>query len=43
VSALEHAEELICLLPGVKEKDIIKKPIQRENFVEKVKEILAIK
>jgi hypothetical protein len=42
VSALEYAEEFISILPGVKPNDIIKKPIQRENLVEKVKEILAI-
>jgi hypothetical protein len=42
VSALEYAEEFISILPGVKPKDIIKKPIQRENLVEKVKGILSI-
>ena len=42
VSALEYAEEFISILPGVKPKDILKKPIQRENLVEKVKGILSI-
>jgi CheY-like chemotaxis protein len=42
VSALEYAEEFISVLPGVKPNDIIKKPIQRENLVEKVKEIISI-
>jgi CheY-like chemotaxis protein len=40
VSALEYAEEFISILPGVKPNDILKKPIQRENLVEKVKEII---
>jgi CheY-like chemotaxis protein len=40
VSALEHAEEFISILPGVKPNDILKKPIQSENLVEKVKEII---
>jgi CheY-like chemotaxis protein len=42
VSAFEYAEEFISILPGVKPNDIIKKPIQRENLAEKVKEILSI-
>ena len=43
ISALEYAEESISLLPGIKPKDILKKPIQRENLVAKINEILAIK
>jgi CheY-like chemotaxis protein len=43
VSALEYAEESISLLPGIKPKDILKKPIQKENLVAKINEILAIK
>jgi hypothetical protein len=43
ISALDYAEESIILLPGIKRKDIIKKPIQRENLMAKINEILAIK
>jgi CheY-like chemotaxis protein/bifunctional DNA-binding transcriptional regulator/antitoxin component of YhaV-PrlF toxin-antitoxin module len=43
ISALEYAEESIRLLPGIKPKDILKKPIQREKLVAKINEILAIK
>ena len=43
ISALDYAEESISLLPGIKPKDILKKPIQRENLVAKINEILAAK
>jgi DNA-binding response OmpR family regulator len=43
ISALEYAEESINLLPGTKPKDILKKPIQRENLEAKIKEMLAVK
>jgi DNA-binding response OmpR family regulator len=42
ISALEYAEESISLLPGTKPKDILKKPIQRENLEAKIKEMLAV-
>jgi CheY-like chemotaxis protein len=43
ISALEYAEESIILLPGIKPKDILKKPIQEENLIAKINEMLAIK
>jgi two-component SAPR family response regulator len=43
ISALEYAEESINLLPGVKPKDILKKPIKRESLMAKINQILAIK
>jgi two-component system, OmpR family, response regulator ChvI len=42
VSALDAADELISMLPGVKvDYDIIRKPVNRENFVNKVKAVLS--
>jgi two-component system, OmpR family, response regulator ChvI len=42
VSALDAAEELISILPGIKfDKHIIKKPIGRELFVEKINAIMS--
>jgi two-component system, OmpR family, response regulator ChvI len=42
VSALDAADELISMLPGVKvDYDIIRKPVNRENFVNKVKTVLS--
>jgi len=40
ISALESAEEFITVLPGIRTSDIIKKPINMEHFIEKVKDIL---
>jgi two-component system response regulator ChvI len=41
VSALEAAEELISLLPGIKsDKNIIKKPIGKEPFLEKINSMI---
>jgi two-component system, OmpR family, response regulator ChvI len=42
VSALDAADELISMLPGVKvDYDIIRKPVNRENFVNKVKAVIS--
>ncbi len=42
VSAIDAADELISMLPGVKvDYDIIRKPVNRENFVNKVKAVLS--
>jgi hypothetical protein len=43
ISALEYAEEFISLLPGIKPKDILRKPIQEQNLMAKINEILSIK
>jgi CheY-like chemotaxis protein len=43
ISALEYAEESINLLPGVKPKDILKKPIKRESLMAKINQMLVIK
>ena len=40
VSALDVAEELVSILPGVKYDDVIKKPIKREHFIRKIKAAL---
>jgi CheY-like chemotaxis protein len=40
ISALDSAEEFITMLPGIGTSDIIKKPIEWEHFIEKVKDIL---
>jgi CheY-like chemotaxis protein len=37
VSALDAAEEVVSILPGIRVEDIIKKPVDQENFVSKVK------
>lgn len=34
VTALDIAQELISILPGLKEKDVIRKPISRSEFIE---------
>jgi len=41
VSALDGAEELVSLLPELKEENIMKKPISQINFLEKVEQILS--
>ena len=33
VTALDIAQELISILPGLKEKDVIRKPISRSEFI----------
>jgi two-component system, OmpR family, response regulator ChvI len=40
VSALDAAEELMSIFPGIKSRDIIKKPIIEEHFIEKVNELM---
>lgn len=34
VTALDMAQELISILPGLKEKDVIRKPVSRSEFIE---------
>ena len=34
VIALDITQELISILPGLKEKDVIRKPISRSEFIE---------
>lgn len=34
VTALDIAQELISILPGLKEKDVIRKPVSRSEFIE---------
>ena len=42
VSALDAADELLSLLPDVKiDYDIIRKPVSREDFVNKIREVLS--
>ncbi|HEX2067348.1 MAG TPA: response regulator [Nitrososphaeraceae archaeon] len=42
VSALDAADELISMLPGVRvDYDIIRKPVNRENFVNKIKAVVS--
>jgi CheY-like chemotaxis protein len=40
VSALNSAEELVSILPGVRVEDVIRKPVQKEQFLHKVKAAL---
>lgn len=37
VSALDAAQEMVGMLPGVKLDDIIEKPVDKEQFLYKVK------
>ncbi len=39
-SALDIAEELTCILPDIKNSDIIKKPVERESFINKINSML---
>jgi two-component system response regulator ChvI len=39
-SALDVAEEVVSILPGMKYDDIIKKPVQREYFISKINSAL---
>jgi CheY-like chemotaxis protein/predicted transcriptional regulator len=41
-SALDAAKELTSILPDVQSQDIIKKPIDRENFIKTVKIALGV-
>jgi two-component SAPR family response regulator len=36
ISALEATEELVSVLEGLKKVDVIKKPVDRRRFIEKV-------
>ena len=42
VSALDIAEELVSILPYVKENDIIKKPVKREDLINTINSALNI-
>jgi two-component system, OmpR family, response regulator ChvI len=37
LSALEATEELVSILEGVKTVDILRKPIDKKHFIQKVK------
>jgi DNA-binding response OmpR family regulator len=37
LSALEATDELVSILDGVKSADVIRKPIDRKHFIQKVK------
>ena len=41
VSALDGADELVSLLPDLKEENIMKKPVNQTTFLEKVEQILS--
>jgi two-component system, OmpR family, response regulator ChvI len=41
VTALDIAQELISILPGLKEKDVIRKPISRSEFIQIVEKSTA--
>ena len=40
ISALDAAEELMSIIPGIKGKDIIRKPVEPEDFTKSVNELL---
>jgi hypothetical protein len=40
-SALDAAKELTCILPDIEFQDIIKKPVDRENFIKVIKTALG--
>lgn len=40
VSALEAAGEIMTFFPGLRPSDFIRKPIEQEHFIKKVKDIL---
>lgn len=42
VSALDAVEELVSVLPGVTNKDIIKKPIEEQEFIRIIKEAIIV-
>jgi DNA-binding response OmpR family regulator len=37
LSALEATDELVSVLEGVKSVDVMKKPIDREQFIQKIR------
>jgi DNA-binding response OmpR family regulator len=41
VFALDAAEEMVSILPGVKVEDVIQKPVNQEHFLNKIKAILT--
>jgi DNA-binding response OmpR family regulator len=41
-SALDAAKELTSVLPDIQSQDIIKKPVDRENFIKTVKIALGV-
>ena len=41
-SALDAAKELTSILPDIKSQDIIKKPVDTENFIKAVKIALGV-
>ncbi|MDW0283408.1 MAG: response regulator [Nitrososphaeraceae archaeon] len=40
VSTLDATEELMTFFPGLRPSDFIRKPIEQEHFIKKVKDIL---
>jgi two-component system, OmpR family, response regulator ChvI len=42
ISALDAAEELVAALPGIEQKYILRKPVDNEEFLNKVKTLLTI-
>ena len=42
ISALDAAEELVSILPGITYDDIVKKPVRRQEFVESIGRKLAL-
>ncbi|MGB6532046.1 MAG: hypothetical protein WBF33_28395, partial [Candidatus Nitrosopolaris sp.] len=41
VSAIDAADMLVSVLPGVRSSDIIRKPVDKERFIERVKSTLV--
>jgi hypothetical protein len=42
VSGLDHAEEFMQILPGIRQTNFIKKPIGSEALLQKIKEALNV-
>jgi hypothetical protein len=42
VSALDGVEEIVSVIPGLKQNQILRKPVSKERFVEVVKTALGI-
>jgi two-component system, OmpR family, response regulator ChvI len=40
VSALDAAQEMVSILPGIGFEDVIKKPVDNKQFLSKVKAVL---
>ena len=38
ISALDATAELTIIIPGIKEKDILRKPVEPEDFIKRVNE-----